>query len=114
MDTEGRNKKERRNRHFRRRPAPSPESCQVVNLSTEAITRVLSPGLKFCPTPRTYNELKLLGDVMEGNRHLRLKEFFFDDNTPNQLPTRPQFYKRTMWQPPKDRDQALETYCFES
>ncbi|KAL8597818.1 hypothetical protein ACOMHN_004933 [Nucella lapillus] len=77
----------RRNRHSRCRPAPSAESCQVVNLSdvvlTEAQTRVLSLGPKFCPTPRTYNELKLLEDVMEGNRLLRLKEFFFDDNTPN-------------------------------
>jgi hypothetical protein len=57
------------------------------------------------------NKLQLLEDVDEGLRRLRLKEFFLQDVTPTQLPTKPKFYKKTYWCPPPRRDEALDAYC---
>ena len=107
----GRSKK---NRHFRRRHTRTPEPGQVVNLSsvdlTEEQTQLLACGPKFCPTPGSYDEVQLLDDVKEGLRRVRLREFWFDEDAPAQLPTSFKFYKKTHWEPPKDRDQALEAF----
>jgi hypothetical protein len=43
-------------------------------------------------------------------RRVRLKEFWFDEDTPAQIPSTLKFYRKTLWQPPKDRDAALEAY----
>jgi hypothetical protein len=105
----------RRNRRFVRRFPQTPDCKQVINLSTLELTdeqtHVLSFGPKFCPTPTHMNKLQLLEDVCEGLRKIRLKEFFLQDNTPTQLPTRPKFYKKTYWCPPTGRDEALDAYC---
>ena len=108
--------KKKKNRRFKRRKLNVevvPE--QVINLSstplTEDQTYVLSLGAKFCPTPRSIDELELLSDVQEGERRLRLKEFFFKEDTPSQLPSKPKFYKKKPWTPPVGRDKGLDAYC---
>ena len=78
---------------------------------TESQKYVLSLGPKFCPTPNGVNELQLSEDVIEGNRRLRLKEFFHQDDAPVQKPKHLKFYKKTGWQPPEGRDNALDAYC---
>ena len=104
----------RRNRRFRRR-CPVSDPKQVINLSSTPLTDdqlyVLSLGAKFCPTPGPVKELDLAEDIHEGTRRLRLKEYFHNENTPKQQPARPKFYKKTGWQPPENRDKALEAYC---
>lgn len=104
------------NRHFRRRHNMEPEPNQVINLSSITLTKVqiyiLSRGTKFCPTPRSYNELMFQEDIGEGNRRLRLREFFYEENAPAQLPARPKFYKKSMWRPPEGRDRALDAFCW--
>ena len=105
----------KRNRRFKRRISSQPEPSQVINLSSVPLTsdqqHVLSLGPKFCPTPGSVNEVELLDDVLEGARRLRLREFFYDENSPAQLPARPKFYKKTFWKPPEGRDRALDAYC---
>ena len=106
---------QKRNRRFRRPPVPKPGPKQVVNLSSVTLTEdqkyVLSLGPKFCPTPGSYNEMQLLEDIHEGNRRLRLKEFWHDDDAPNQQATKGKFYKKTGWCLPAGRDAALDAYC---
>jgi hypothetical protein len=89
----GNNKKKKKNRQFKcRQRDVEAETRQVINLSstplTEEQTYVLSLGSKFCPTPRSVEELELLADVEEGERRLRLKEIFFKEDAPTQLPSR--------------------------
>jgi hypothetical protein len=104
----------KRNRHFRRKRTKTMEPVQVVNLSSTTLseeqTHLLSFGPKFCPTPKSYDEVQLLEDMQEGLRRVRLKEFWFDEDTPAQIPSTLKFYRKTLWQPPKDRDAALEAY----
>ena len=117
MSTVRTRSKKPRNRRFKRRPQISitPEPNQVINLSSIELTNdqvdVLSLGPKFCPAPKSVDELELLTDVQEGNRRLRLKEFFHQDNAPSQLPSKLKFYKKTGWMPPEGRDKALDAYC---
>ena len=110
----GTESKRKKNRHFRRRPAREPEPGQVINLSSTTLTaeqtQLLSYGPKFCPTPGTYDEAQLLDDVKEGVRKVRLREYWYEEDAPAQLPSTLKFYKKTHWEPPKDRDQALEAY----
>jgi hypothetical protein len=91
------------------------EPKQVINLSSIELsadqTHVLSFGPKFCPTPGKVNKLGLLEDTTEGMRKLRLKEYFLDEDTPNQIKVRPKFYKKTFWCPPAGRDDGLDAYC---
>ena len=111
-------KSQKTTRRFRRRHSPrrvQPEPNQAINLSSIHLSqdhiKLLSFGPKFCPTPGSYNEVQLLEDTMEGLRRIRLKEFWFDENAPAQIPSRPKFYKKSHWEPPNGRDEALDAYC---
>lgn len=105
----------KRNRRFKRRYPTTPDSKQVINLSSvdlsEEQIHILSLGPKFCPTPRTVNKLKLLEDTIEGMRKVRLKEFHLKEDTPAQIAQCPRFYKKTYWCPRQGRDKALDSYC---
>ena len=114
--------KKKKNRRFRKKihnqndnDSDNQISKQVVNISSfnlsENQIRLLTNGPKFCPTPSTYDAEQLLEDTTEGLRKIRLKEYFLEENTPSQLPTKPKFYKKTFWEPPKGRDKSLEAYC---
>jgi hypothetical protein len=88
---------------------------QVINLSTltltEEQTHVLSLGPKFCPTPTSISKLTLNEDTTEGMRKIRLKEFWFNEDTPAQISTKPPFYKQTFFCPRSGRDKGLDAYC---
>ena len=83
-----------------------------MNLSTIDLSKeqrvVLGLGPKFCPTPKTINKPKLLSDVEEGCRKVRLKEFFHGKETETEAP---RFYKPTGWTPPLGRNVAVDAYC---
>ena len=88
--------------------------CTVVNLSnaplSEAENNLLSKGLSFCPTPPKIDTFRVKEDLNTFFRRLRLKEFFHDeDNTEEREPINP-FKKKSNWNPPKNRESALETY----
>jgi hypothetical protein len=55
--------------------------------------------------------VELLEDTLEGLRKIRLKEFWFDEEVPTLIPTKPKFYKKNCWQSPSGRDEALDAYC---
>ncbi|KAL8581808.1 hypothetical protein ACOMHN_010182 [Nucella lapillus] len=105
------------NRHFRRKNPVKDcsEPAQVINLSTVELSKeqehLLSRGPKFCPTPASYNERQLLDDSLEGLRRVRLKEYWYDEEVPVLIPTRPKFNKKNYWEPPKGRDNSLDAFC---
>ena len=95
----------------------------VINLSDTALSdpqvKLLSRGLKCCPTPKEHNQLSLQQDIAHFNRRLRLREFFHiepstDDETPYDSPLGPPATttsnKKSIWVPPKNRDTALDNY----
>ena len=105
---------------------PNPPTHTVINLSDTALSdpqvKLLSRGLKFCPTPKDHNQLSLQQDIhvlAHFNRRLRLCEFFHiepstDDETPDDSPSGAPshncFKEKSVWVPPKNRDAALDNY----
>ncbi len=92
----------------------------VVNLSDKVLTdpqvKLLSRGLKFCPTPREPDQLSFQQDMAQFNRRLRLREYFHvepstdDSSSVDVQPTRNRFKEKSSWVPPKNRDVALDAY----
>ena len=87
----------------------------VVNLSDVCLTedqkKVLSLGPKFCPTPQSLDIVTVVNDVEEGCRKVRLKEFHFDVDNPDNITQVPKFYKPTGYDPSSGRDHAVDAYC---
>ena len=86
-------------------------SENVVNLSNKVLTdaqiRVLSKGLKFCPTAREIDRAKIKEDLENFGRRLRLKWHFRD--VEENFSTNPFRHKSTF--NPKDNDAAIEIFC---
>ena len=112
----------RRSRRFRksRKSTTDPHSGGdtdfVINLSdcqlTEDQVSVLSLGPKFCPTPQSLDHNKLSEDITEGCRKVRLKEYFYNPDTPtDSQPPVPKFFKPTGYLPPKGRVKELDIFC---
>ena len=82
----------------------------VVNLSDVELgpdhLQLLSYGKKFVPTPGKLDHDRLVEDVQEGCRRVRLKELFLDNES-----TTPTFYKPTGYTPQSGRVPALDAYC---
>ena len=100
---------------------PNPPTHTVINLSDTALrdpqVKLLSRGLKFCPTPKEHNQLSLQQGIAHFNRRLRLREFFHiepstDDETPydspSGAPSQNRFKEKSVWVLPKNRDAALD------
>lgn len=90
----------------------------VVNLSsrvlTEAELSVLSRGLKFCPTPEGIDAYQLRKDITEYARRVRLREYFYNDETvESDFSETPAFKKKSSWCPKKNREMVLEAYVRE-
>lgn len=117
------NDKHRRKRRFTRAPPPSPNDSSptprtVVNLSDTPLSQdevnLLARGLKFAPMPPRVNRFELKKDIDAFARRLRLKELFYDsdesgtDDDPE--PQQRRFKKKSNWNPPRNREPALEAY----
>ena len=78
-------------------------SDNVINLSkkvlTEAQIKVLSKGLKFCPTPKEIDRAKVMEDLENFGRRLRLKWYF--RNEEEGFSTNP-FKKKSTFNPKQD------------
>ena len=87
----------------------------MVNISNARLSRdeisLLSKGLTFCPTPSRVDNFQVKQDFDEFYRRLRLKEYFYDSDAidMNSTSVNP-FRKKSGWEPPHNRDVALETY----
>ena len=100
----------------------------VFNRSSKILTQdeedLLSKGLKFVPTRKKVNISKMLADLREWERRMRLREFFFDNQDNNhddgQLDRgniQSKIYheeearqRNKIWMPPSKRDPALDLY----
>ena len=86
-------RKKRRQLRFEKKPSSSNgvdnrrEPSTVINLSRVHLTddelKVLCRGLSFCPIPRRANHEEILDDLEGYIRRLRLKEFFLDNDEPD-------------------------------
>ena len=91
----------------------------VVNLSNHELNpheyEVLSKNLQFCPTPNKPDPIALSLDVFEFGRRLRLKEYFYKEETeeeydPSDLKNHPRLKKVNTFTPNSGRDVGLDTY----
>ena len=59
----------------------------VLNLSRKKLTDndyiLLGKGLKFCPKPKSHDQVKLAEEIFNFSRRLKLKEFFYDKSSSN-------------------------------
>ncbi len=116
-------KPKRPNRHPRPMPRPqtaiddSPAPRTVVNLSEAELSStelsLLSRGLKFAPQSPRINRFQLKQDLAAFGRRMRLKELFYDPDASSEDeydPEERKFKEKSTWNPPKNRDPALEAY----
>ena len=81
-----------------------------MELSPEEYS-LLSKGLKFAPQPPRINRFDLTKDLEAFERRLRLREFFYDPEDNDKYdPEKLKFKEKSAWNPPKNRDPALEAY----
>ena len=92
------------------------DHSSVINISNCSLskdeTSILSRGLTFCPTPRHINWPEVSADIYDFSRRMRLTEYFFDDNSRTSNSTEPEspFHNSSTWNPPNDRERALNTF----
>ena len=92
------------------------DHSSVINLSSYSLstdeTSVLACGLTFCPTPRHIDWPEVSADIYDFSRRMRLTEYFFDDNsnTSNSNEDDTPFHNKRTWNPPNDRERALDTF----
>ena len=57
----------------------------VKNLSNRKLSDndyiLLDKGLKFCPKPKSHDKIKLAQETFNYTRRLRLKEYFYENNS---------------------------------
>ena len=112
-----RKRKKRRSCHRGRRRShlrPRNNSINnVINLSDRNLTEhelsILSKGLKFVPTPTSVNRTELITDIKKWSRRMRLKEYFYDKNVPDNTQTN-RFRLPSTWSPGIGRDKFLDCY----
>ena len=107
--------------HTRVKPKTNIDSVAVTNLSQHPLNEcqisLLSNGLKFIPDRHKVDKLKLLADLAEWERRMRLREFFYaegnepqtkqDKNDPSEKFKVP---KKSSFTPNKGRDMWLDMY----
>ena len=106
-------------RRSRRKTKPANiqlDHSSVINISNCSLstdeTSILSRGLTFCPTPRHIKWPEVSADIYDFSRRMRLTEYFFDDNSRTSNSTEPEspFHNSSTWNPPNDRERALNTF----
>ena len=86
----------------------------VIDLSSRELSdcelNVLSRGLSFCPVPGEVDDLQLKLNLDAFFHRLRLQEFFSTLDKVASLPSDSLFKNSSNWDPPKNRDNFLESY----
>ena len=90
---------------------------KIINMSSESLSksqiRLLCKGLKFTPTPIS-NQPELEKDVDEFCRKLRLKEFFYQEQSEeNDSRDESLVRNKSSFHPNRNRDRTLDT-CVDS
>jgi hypothetical protein len=93
------------------------ENEAVINLSTRILsdseTKLFTKGLKCVPTRRYIDLGRLLTDLKEWERRMRLKEYFYNEEMNDFNETDIKLKKESIWTPDKGRDKWLDTYIEE-
>ena len=93
------------------------ENEAVINLSTiilsDSETKLFTKGLQFVPTRRNIDLGRLLTDLKEWERRMRLKEYFYNEEMNDFNEKDIKFKKQSTWTSDKGRDKWLETYIEE-
>ena len=86
----------------------------ILNLSDHKLTNyereILELGLKYCPSPKTFNMYETIKDLAAFNRRMRLKEFFLDSQKPDETLIWMKQRKNSTFTPMKNREPNLEIY----
>jgi hypothetical protein len=86
----------------------------VINLSDKSLskaqTQLLSKGFNFIPAREKIDITKLLSDLSEWERRMRLKEYFYDKDTGAYVEPEPWKKKKSNFTPESGRDRWLDTY----
>ncbi|KAK3089910.1 hypothetical protein FSP39_007586 [Pinctada imbricata] len=91
----------------------------VTNLSKYKLTReeisLLSKGIKFIPDKTKVNKVRLLADLNEWERRMRLREYFYgeeknNEETDHTLDEKFRLKKKSRFTPNKGRDMWLDLY----
>ena len=111
----GNRKKRTRRRKTKRTSNNDDAKSTVINISNVALSKdeetLLSRGLSFCPRPSKIERFRLIDDIKQFSRRLRLREYFYDSDTnDNNDDDKIPFKRKSIWTPPPDREPALETY----
>ena len=90
---------------------------EVINLSSKKLTKqqlsLLGKGLKFIPTKKNIDFTQLLTDLKTWERRMRLREYFFDNESNNEsFDTQEKITigKSKTWTPEEGRDKWLDEY----
>ena len=101
---------------------PSDAKELVTNLSEQILTNaelsLLEKGLKFVPDRSKINSTKLLADLGEWERRMRLREYFYkaNDDSENESDeendeiNKFKLKQKSFWTPRHGRDQWMDTY----
>ena len=107
--------------HVQAKPRTKTDSVAVTNLSQHPLTEgkitLLSRGLKFIPDRHKVDKLKLMADLAEWERRMRLKEFFYTEGTEPQTKQdekdpleKFKVPKKSSFTPSKGLDMRLDMY----
>ena len=102
----------------RKKETKTSRATSVTNLSQHNLTgpqiSLLEKGLKFISGKHQVNRIKLLADLSEWERRMRLAEYFYDDGQDNnvQQEERDKFKlkKKSTFTPESGRDKSLDLY----
>ncbi|KAL5012680.1 hypothetical protein ScPMuIL_011231 [Solemya velum] len=86
----------------------------VINLSSKQLSSsqisLLSKRLQFVPTRRNYDKGKLIANLKEWERRMRLREYYFEQEDGDQDKQYDKYKKRSQWVPNSGRDKWLDEY----
>ena len=117
--TQGRRRRKKKKLYIQSQPLTTCTTTKntVINLSgvplSEAESSLLDKGLSFCPTPPRMNTFQLQYDLAMFYRCLRLREYFYDEESlvsNRETQHNPFRLRNKRWMPAKNREPALEAY----
>ena len=88
----------------------------ITNLSSRKLTQpevaVLSKGFSFIPTRGKIDMAKIHSDLAEWERHMRLREYFFDREGDEEIENKEEKWKKkeSFFTPEPGRDKFLDSY----
>jgi len=90
------------------------DKSTIINLSRRQLggseVYVLSKGLKFIPTTNGVDVVKVKSDLVEWERRMRLKDYFYGKEKDDEPEEKPWLKKDSVFTPEPGRDKYLNSY----